>query len=151
MEWLGDNLWLVWMGLAFILVAIEAATVDFVFIMLGGGALVAAVAAALGAPPVAQVVIAVIVAILLIGVVRPIMKRQFTNTGATSDIGSAALEGHAARTLEIVTTTDGRIRLAGETWSARVPAGSPSIEPGEEVRVLTIDGATAVVTNQPVT
>lgn len=151
MEWLGDNLWLVWVGLAFVLVAVEAATVDFVFIMLGGGALAAGLAAALGAQPIAQVIIAVVVAILLIGAVRPIIKRQFTDTEASRDIGSAALEGRTARALETVTTTDGRVRLAGETWSARVPPGSASIEPGEEVRVLTIDGATAVVTNQPVT
>ncbi|HIZ99335.1 MAG TPA: NfeD family protein [Candidatus Janibacter merdipullorum] len=150
MEWLADNLWLVWMGLAFVLVAVEAATVDFTFIMLGGGALVGGVVAALGAPLTVQVIAAVIVAILLIGIVRPIMKRQFTNTAATRDIGSSALEGQAARVLETVTTTDGRVRLAGETWSARVPAGQPAVEVGEEVRVLTIDGATAVVTNQPV-
>lgn len=151
MEWLADNLWLVWMGLAFVLIAIEAATVDFVFIMLGGGALMGAVAAALGAPLVIQVIVAVIVAMLLIGIVRPIMKRQFTNTEASRDIGSAGLEGQSAQVLETVTTTDGRVRLAGETWSARVPQGAPAIDVGEEVRVLTIDGATAVVTNHPVT
>ncbi len=149
MEWLADNLWLVWIGLAFVLIAIEAATVDFVFIMLGGGALVGGVAAALGAPIAVQVIVAVIVAILLIGVVRPIMKRQFTDTSSSKDIGSAALAGQAAQVLETVTATDGRVRLSGETWSARVPQDHPMIEAGEEVRVLTIDGATAVVTNQP--
>lgn len=149
MEWLADNLWLVWMGLALVLIAIEAATVDFVFIMLGGGALMGALAAALGAPLVLQVVVAVVVAMLLVGIVRPIMKRQFTNTEASRDIGAAGLEGQAARVLETVTTTDGRVRLAGETWSARVPHGAPAIDVGEEVRVLSIDGATAVVTNHP--
>lgn len=150
MEWIADNLWLVWVGLAFILIAIEAATVDFVFIMLGGGALAGGVAAALGASLAVQVIVAVVVAILLVGVVRPIMKRQFTDTTASKDIGSAALDGRSAQVLETVTATDGRVHLAGETWSARVPQGHPVIDAGEDVRVLSIDGATAVVTNQPV-
>nr|WP_257906909.1 NfeD family protein [Janibacter limosus] len=148
MDWLVDNLWLARMGLALVLIAIEAMTVDFVFVMLFGGALVGALAAALGAPVVLRVVAAVIVALLLIAVVRPIIKRQFSNPAASADIGSGALAGRSARVLETVTETDGRVRLAGETWSARVPDGSPACEPGTEVRVLAIDGATAIVTHQ---
>lgn len=151
MEWLGDNLWLAWMGLALVLIAIEAITVDFVFVMLFGGALVGALAAALRAPVVIQVVLAIIVAILLIGVVRPFIKRQFTHPAASADIGSGALTGRTARVLETVTETDGRVRLAGETWSARVPDGGPACEPGSEVRVLSIDGATAIVTPHSLT
>ena len=49
MDWLNDNVWLFWLGLALVLAAIEAATVDFVFLMFAGGALAAAVAAGLGA------------------------------------------------------------------------------------------------------
>ncbi|MEN3123184.1 NfeD family protein [Janibacter terrae] len=149
MDFLGDNLWLVWMGLALVLIAIEAATVDFVFVMLTGGALVGALAAALGAPLAVQIVLAVVVALLLIAVVRPIVQRQFTDPAASKDIGSRALAGRTARVLETVTDTDGRVRLAGETWSARVPPGQAPCEPGEEVRVVSIDGATAIVTRAP--
>lgn len=149
MEWIGDNLWLAWMGVALVLVAIEAATVDFVFVMLAGGALAGALTAALGAPVWVQVVVAVIVALLLIGVVRPLVKRQFMDSEASHGIGASGLTGRLGRVVETVTETDGRVKLAGETWSARVPEGAPPCEPGEEVRVVAIDGATAVVTNQP--
>jgi membrane protein implicated in regulation of membrane protease activity len=44
MDWFGDNPWLGWLGLALILAAVEAATVDFVFLMLAGGAVAASVA-----------------------------------------------------------------------------------------------------------
>ena len=64
MEWLGDNLWVAWLALALIFVAVAAATVDFVCVMLFGGALVGALAAALGAPVVLQIVLAVAVALL---------------------------------------------------------------------------------------
>ena len=149
MEWLGDNLWLAWLGLALVLIAIEAATVDFVFVMLFGGALVGALAAGLGAPVVVQIVVAVAVALLLIAVVRPIVKRQFTDPAASADIGAGALAGRQARVLETVPETDGRVRLAGETWSARVPDGAQPCMPGDEVRVVSIDGATAIVAKTP--
>ena len=61
MEWLGDNPWLGWLGIGLALAAIEAATVDFVFVMLAGGALAASLAAALGASLPAQVIISVLV------------------------------------------------------------------------------------------
>lgn len=149
MEWIGDNLWLAWLALALIFIAIEAATVDFVFVMLAGGALAGALAAGVGAGLAIQIIVAVIVAILLIAVIRPLVKRQFMSSEASGTIGSAALMGRLGRVLETVTTTDGRVKLAGETWSARVEPGAPACEPGEEVRVVRIDGATVIVTNQP--
>ena len=50
MSWFSDNSWLSWLGLALVLGAVEAASVDFVFSMLAGGALVAAVARSEWAP-----------------------------------------------------------------------------------------------------
>lgn len=146
MDWLNDNVWLFWIGVALILAAIEAATVDFVFVMFAGGALAAAVAAALGAPFAFQVVVAVVVALLLLLLVRPLIKRQFMDGEVDHHIGASALVGRDARVLQAVTDTDGRIKLAGETWSARLAEGSPStVGPGEEVRVIAIHGATAIV------
>ena len=124
MDWLNDNVWLFWLGVGLVLAAIEAATVDFVFIMFAGGALAAAVAAALGASFPVQVVVAVGVAVLLLFVVRPIIKRQLLDGELDHQIGTSALVGREARVLQAVTDSDGRIKLAGETWSARLAAGS---------------------------
>ena len=144
MDWLGDNPWLAWLGVALVLAAIEAATVDFVFIMLAAGALASAVAAALGAGFALQIVVFVVVAIALLVAVRPWVKRQF-NTGAGDTIGASSLVGRTAWVLQTVTTTDGRIKLAGETWSARVAEGGTPCTPGQQVRVVSIQGATAIV------
>ena len=100
MEWLSDNLWLAWIALAMIFVAVEAATADFVFIMLAGGALAGALAAGSGVVFSLQVVLAVLVAMLLIGLVRPLVKRQFATSEASGSIGSAALQGRLARVIE---------------------------------------------------
>ncbi len=45
--------------------------------------------------------------------------------------------------IERVNPAGGRVKLAGETWSARTLGDD--IEPGEEVVVDSIDGATAIV------
>ena len=83
--------WLGWVGIALVLAAVEAATVDFVFIMLAGGALAGGVAAALGAPFFFQVVVAVVASLLLLLVVRPHAQEQFTDTLTDHHIGAAGL------------------------------------------------------------
>lgn len=150
MDWLNDNVWLFWIGVALVLAAIEAATVDFVFIMFAGGALAGAVAAGLGASFPVQVVVAVGVALLLLFLVRPLIKRQFMDGELDHQIGTSALVGREARVLQAVTDSDGRIKLGGETWSARLATGtSTTVGPGESVRVIAIHGATAIVSPAP--
>ena len=150
MDWLTENFWLAWLGIALVLAAVEAATVDFVFIMFAGGALAGAVAAGLGASFPVQVVVAVATGILLLFTVRPIVKRQFMDGEVDHQIGASSLVGRSARVLQAVTDSDGRIKLAGETWSARLAAGATStVGPGEEVRVIAFHGATAIVAPAP--
>lgn len=145
MEWVGDNPWLIWVGVALVLAAIEAATVDFVFVMLAGGALASAVAAAFGAPFALQIVVGVVVAVVLLLAVRPWLKRRFNENTAADTIGAVSLVGRQAWVLQTVTATDGRVKLAGETWSARLAEGAETATPGQQVRVVSIQGATAIV------
>ena len=145
MEWFAENWWIVWLGLALVLAAIEAATVDFVFVMLAGGALAAAAAAGLGAALPIQVVVAVVTAFALLFVVRPIAKRRFMDTETDHGIGSSGLIGRDAWVLETITETDGRVKLAGEVWSARGPSGAGPLQPGTQVKVIEIRGATVHV------
>ena len=149
MDWLTENWWLFWLGIALILGAIEVATVDFVFLMFAGGALAGALAAAVGAPFMLQAVVAVSVSLLLLLVVRPMIRRQLLDDEVDHHIGTSALVGREARVLQAVTDTDGRIKLAGETWSARLAEGGTPVGPGEEVRVIAIQGATAIVVPAP--
>lgn len=144
MDWVTDNAWLAWVGLALVLAAIEAATVDFVFMMVAGGALAAAVAAGIGAPFTLQVIVFVVVALLLVVLVRPLIRSRFMDT-SDHGIGAPGLVGQVARVITTVTETDGRVKLSGETWSARVPDGGAPCHPGQEVRVVAIHGATAIV------
>ncbi len=137
-----SHAWLVWLGIALVLVAIETATVDFVFLMLAGGALGAAAAAGLGVGVAGQALIAAGVAIGLLFGVRPYLKDRLT-IGSGQAMGTQAQVGRSAVVLDRVTTGSGQVKLAGETWSARTRG--ESIEAGEEVVVVAIEGATAVV------
>jgi membrane protein implicated in regulation of membrane protease activity len=147
MEWFGDYGWLAWVGLALVLGAIEVASVDFVFLMLAGGALAGGVLAAVDAPFAAQVIVAVGVAGALLLMVRPIVKTRFMVPEGHGDIGAVAQVGRTALVLQTVTEHDGRVKLGGETWSARTAPDTAACLPGQEVRVVAIEGATAIVSN----
>jgi len=147
MSWFSENAWLAWLGLALALGAIEAASVDFVFVMLAGGALAGSVAAGVGAPFAGQVIAAVAVAAALLAMVRPVVQRHFLVPEGHSGIGADAQVGRSAVVLQTVTEHDGRVKLGGETWSARTAPDTATCLPGQEVRVVAIEGATAIVSN----
>ncbi|KPI27215.1 protein of unknown function DUF107 [Actinobacteria bacterium OV450] len=114
------------------------------FGMFAVGALAAAVTAAFGGGPVAQVLVFVTVSVALVAVVRPIANRH-REQRPQHRTGIDALKGRSALVLERVDGRGGRIKLAGEIWSARTLDADSSFEPGQQVDVVEIDGATAVV------
>lgn len=145
MDWFADNGWIAWVGLALMLAAVEVATVTFFFLMLAGGAVAGALAAALGWAFPAQVVVAVLVALALTLLARPPLVRRMAAQGEAVAIGPDANIGRDALVIAPVTTTGGQVKLAGEVWSARTDDATP-LTPGRTARVVSLDGATAVVT-----
>jgi membrane protein implicated in regulation of membrane protease activity len=111
--------------------------------MLAVGAVAAAITRGLGGGIVLQVAAFVVVSVALIAVVRPIAARHKNRPQLSS--GVFALRGRQAVVLERVDSRGGRIKLAGEVWSARALDPGTVFEAGEEVDVVDIDGATAVV------
>lgn len=114
------------------------------FGMLAVGAVAAAVIAGLGFGVVAQVLSFVVVSVALIAVVRPIAARHSAQRPRLAT-GVDALKGKQAVVLERVDGSGGRIKLAGEIWSARSLDAGCAYEVGQEVDVVEIEGATAIV------
>ncbi|WP_053654838.1 NfeD family protein [Streptomyces sp. MMG1121] len=114
------------------------------FGMLAVGAVAAAVVAGLGFDAVIQVLAFVVVSVALIAVVRPIANRH-TRQRPRLATGIEALKGKQAVVLERVDGSGGRIKLAGEVWSARALDTDRAYEVGQEVDVVEIEGATAIV------
>ncbi|MFI1735388.1 NfeD family protein [Streptomyces acidicola] len=113
--------------------------------MLAVGAVAGAVTAGLGGGVVLQVVVFAVVSVALIAVVRPIAARHRSQRPQHST-GIDALKGKHAVVLERVDGRGGgRIKLAGEVWSARALDAAQTYEVGQEVDVVEIEGATAII------
>ncbi|MET7687548.1 NfeD family protein [Streptomyces sp. NPDC005483] len=114
------------------------------FGMLALGAAAAAIAAGLGGDIVVQVLVFAVVSVALIAVVRPIATRHRSQRPQLVT-GIDALKGKQAVVLERVDSAGGRIKLAGEVWSARSLDTGRAYDVGQEVDVVDIEGATAIV------
>lgn len=112
--------------------------------MLAVGAVAAAITGGLTDNVILQVVVFAVVSTALIVVVQPAARRARSGPPPLPS-GVDGLMGRSAIVLERVDGRSGRIKLAGETWSARSLSEDDTFEPGSQVSVVEIDGATAVV------
>lgn len=136
--------WMWWVGGALLLGILEMISLTLVLIMFAGGALAGALVSLLGVPLWGQIVVAVVVATLLLATLRPWLLRHYRRRVPLQETNSAALVGRSAVVVAAVDGATGRVKLAGEVWSARTESGDV-LDPGAQVRVQRIDGATAVV------
>jgi membrane protein implicated in regulation of membrane protease activity len=141
-------MWLIWLAIALLTGLAEVASLSFVLLMFAGGALAAALADGLGAPLPVEVVVFAVVSALLLVVGRPPLiawsrrtRQEITNV--------AALVGRSVEVLADVDPRGGRVKLAGEVWSARAEGPATVLPAGSRAVVVRIEGATAVVAAEP--
>ena len=145
MEWLGDNLWAGWLALAVALGAAELMSLDLILLMLAVGCVAGAITGALGAAVILQVLVAGIASIAMLAAVRPNLIKHL-HSGPELQLGHGKLVGRQAVVTEDVTAhTPGRVKLAGEIWTAQPYDDSLTIKAGETVDVLAMKGATVYV------
>lgn len=84
------------------------------------------------------------VTVAMLVLVRPVARRHLVVPRELRS-GAAALVGADARVIREVTGEDGRVKIAGEVWSARAFDGDSVYAEGSVVQVLQIEGATALV------
>jgi membrane protein implicated in regulation of membrane protease activity len=145
MDWLRDNAWAVWIGIAAFLGIAELMSLDLVLVMLAVGALGGAVTAAAGGPVALQLIVAGVVSVGMLALVRPNIVRRL-HTGPELRVGPETLIGLQALTpTPISAHAPGRIKIGGEDWLAKPYDDSLVIEAGTLVEVLSIRGATAYV------
>ncbi|MDT5094440.1 MAG: hypothetical protein QOH60_3803 [Mycobacterium sp.] len=135
---------LIWLLVGLGLAGAEVLTGDMFLLMLGGGALVAAGSALIFSDLWVQGVVFLIASILLLVGVRPILRRHLTS-GKGLPEPMKALEGKTALVLDKVALHEGQVKLDGQIWTARPLNEIDVFEPGDQVTVVHIDGATAVV------
>jgi membrane protein implicated in regulation of membrane protease activity len=130
-----------------VLLGIETLTLDLIFASLALGAVVGAIVAAVGGGIVAQVLAAVVVAMLSLFLLRPLAVRVLRVEGGHTNVD--ALIGAHALVMERVDARTGRVKVGGEIWSARTRRPGTEFHAGTDLVVIAIDGATAVVDEQP--
>jgi membrane protein implicated in regulation of membrane protease activity len=146
MDWLRENVWAAWLGIAVVLGLAELATLDFTLLMLAAGALAATGAAALFPGLLwLQIVVGLLTAGAMLGAIRPLLVRKIHH-GVEMKTGSQHVIGRTGVVVkEIHPDSLGSIKLSGELWTARPFDDLTTIPPGTRVEVMQIDGATAVV------
>ena len=140
---------LIWLIAALGLAGAEALTGDLFLLMLAGGALAAAGSSWLLDWPIwADGAVFLVVSVLLLASVRPALRRRLS-AGKGLPEPAKALEGKQALVLDRVARHEGQVKLEGEVWTARPLNDNDVYEPGDNVTVMHIDGATAVVWKNP--
>lgn len=145
MEWFREHAWETWLGLAILLGVAEMFSLDLILAMLAAGALVGMVTGALGLPVALQILAAAAASVAALALVRPTMVKRF-HGGPELSLGHGKLVGRQGIVTEHISgLAPGRIKLAGELWTAEPYDDTTSIPAGETVEVLEIRGATALV------
>ena len=144
-DWIREHLTETWLGLAVALGVAEMFSLDLVLIMLATGALAGMVTSLFVGSVAISAVVALITSVGMLAVVRPGLARKLHH-GPELRLGHGKLVGTQGEVTETITSlTPGRVRLAGEIWSAQPYDETQTIEPGETVEVFEIRGATAYV------
>ena len=137
--------WLLWCIVAVLLTIGEIFTPGLFFLgPVAVAAIAAAVAAAIGAGWAIELVVFVAGAAASLAVLRPIARRHL-HLPISMRTGAAALVGAPAVVVERVDAQGGRVKIGGEIWTARALDGDQVLEPGTNVQVAEIQGATALV------
>jgi membrane protein implicated in regulation of membrane protease activity len=135
----------IWLIAGVLLAVAELVTLDFVLIMLAGGAFAAALTGLVGAPVLAQVVVFAVVSTLGLVGARPAIRKRMHHSAEPAVMGVEAIEGSEATVIEQVAEGRGMVKIGGELWSARPYDATQVLEPGTLVRVVEVKGATALV------
>ncbi|GGE89632.1 NfeD family protein [Mycetocola zhadangensis] len=148
MDWVVEYSWIIWLVLILLFVTIEMLSLEFTFLMLAIGSAIGLLSGLLGVPLWAQFLIAAASSVLLLLLVRPSLLRLLRKGADPAKSNVDALVGATGRVVQTVSGHGGQVKLTnGELWTASVAPDSTatSLEPGTQVQVLAIRGATAVV------
>jgi membrane protein implicated in regulation of membrane protease activity len=137
--------WLAWSIAAVALVVGEIMTPGLFFLgPIALAAVAGAVASLVGAPLWLQLIVFAGASFASLALLRPIARRHLRMPHAIRT-GAAALVGARAVVLQRVDANGGLVRIGGEDWSARAYMPDQVLEPGVQVEVAEISGATALV------
>lgn len=147
-EWVGDNLWVLWLTLAVVFAVVEVFILDLVFLMLAVGAAAALATALAGGEPWLQIVMFSGASLLMLAAVRPTALRHLNKGPADQLTNVDALPGRTVLVLEDTDAATGLAKMDGESWTARSATGVV-IPAGTEAEIQEVHGATLIIHSLP--
>ena len=138
--------WYYWLILGILLIIIEIFTPGFVLASFGIGCLLAALGSFLGFNIYIQITLFCFGTLFVFFTIRPLYKKHILPEKDQEPTNVDALKGQQARVIEKIDPDQdsGRVKIGGEDWRAVTENGS-TIESGEKVEVLRIEGVKAIV------
>lgn len=141
---MGASSAILWLVIAVILIILEGATVQLVFLWFAAGAVVAMLSSFLGASVFVQLVLFFITSIVALVIGRPILQKKITPK-KTATNADAVIGKTGVVTEEIDNTMQtGRVNANGLDWTAR-SLDDDKIEVKQKVAVKAIDGVKLIV------
>src|ERR1039458_2810574 len=140
------GIWIIWLVAACVLGVGEMHQGGFYLAPFALGAALATVVALLGVGAGLSAVVFLAGSGIVFGTLRPVARRH-RRLPPSIRTGAAALVGKHALVLERIANEEGVgcVKIDGEVWTARRYAEDAVIDPGEQVEVVEIRGATALV------
>ncbi len=136
-----DGLLWLWLGIILVSLVVEFLTSDMVAIWFTAAAIPSFVLALLDINEVLQIVAFVVISVLLLSLTRPFVMKYFKTNEIKSNV-DAIMGQSGVVTKQITPNTVGRIKIRSGEWSA---ISKVTINEGEEVRVLDIEGVKLIV------
>ena len=140
LEWVLENFWSFWLIITLLLVSAQVITGEMTFLLIATGALTAIIADALGAPLYVQFIIVTVISIASLFWLRSFDTKRKANDAGPSPWSVNRFVGRVGEVTEEVTSSEGRVRIGNEIWSARTYDPSP-IPVETPVVIQQIEGA----------
>lgn len=140
---LGMSAWHLWLIAGMVLIIAEVIGTEFILLALGAAALVTGlVTATFGLGFDGQLIVGAVAAALFVPTFIRFYRRRFKATGAKAVIGEGVYRDNEM----LIEEYGGRVglRFQGDFFPARSTEGDP-LKPGELVRILEMNGVTAIV------
>lgn len=136
MDYLFQNLWLVWAIVTFVCLIMELSSGDFYVTCFAIGALVAIVPSVMDLPLWVQVVVWAACSVLSIWLIRPHLVEALHKGADARKSNADALIGQVGEVSQtIVAGGYGRVKLDGDDWKAEAPHVATDLPVGSKVRV----------------
>jgi len=138
---------LIWILIAVIFAVVEAFTLGLTTIWFAAGGVGACVIALLGGPLPLQLAVFLAVSIILLYFTRPLAEKKL-KVGHEKNNIEQLIDRTCLVTSVIKPYQPGQVKLDGLTWTAAVNENKETLEKGELVRIVRIEGVKLIVERQ---